>query len=144
VTNVGAIPDETAVPEQASRPDVTARSSATAAERIAVLAATEELLQQISPNGDLLDLAVQMRDRGVESLLFARSDGKILAVVTDRQIAYLAASPVATAAKRLDDQAADDEAAGAVGVPSVPATPEPVPNQPNGRQAGGRQAVGRP
>ncbi|MDQ2740567.1 MAG: hypothetical protein M3Y35_18545, partial [Actinomycetota bacterium] len=119
-----------------------------------VLAATEELLQQISPNGDLLDLAVQMRDRGVESLLFARPDGKILAVVTDRQIAYLAASPVVTAAKRLDDQAAHDEAADAVSAPSVPATPGPVPNQPatpesvpnqpNGRQAGGRQAVGRP
>lgn len=47
-------------------------------------------LVALSASGDLLDLARHLRELGVESLLFARPDGRIERVVTDRQIAHLA------------------------------------------------------
>lgn len=50
-------------------------------------------LLRLTPSGDLLDLAREMRDMGVESLLFCASSGRIERVVTDRQIAHLAAHP---------------------------------------------------
>lgn len=50
-------------------------------------------LLQLTPSGDLLDLARGMRDMGVESLLFCAPSGRIRQVVSDRQIAHLAANP---------------------------------------------------
>ncbi len=47
-------------------------------------------LSQLTASGDPLDLAIQMRELGVESLLFCRPEGRIEQVVTDRQIAALA------------------------------------------------------
>ncbi len=47
-------------------------------------------LKALTSSGDLLDLARQMRNVGVESLLFCGADGRIARVVTDRQIAHLA------------------------------------------------------
>ena len=47
----------------------------------------------LTPSGDLLDLALQMRQMGVESLLISRPDGRIRRTLTDRQIAHLAATP---------------------------------------------------
>ncbi len=47
-------------------------------------------VEELGEAADLLDLAMRMRDHGVESLLFADSDGLITRVVTDRQIAVLA------------------------------------------------------
>ncbi len=54
---------------------------------------TRAELLRLTPSGDLLDLARRMRDMGVESLLFAAPSGRIDQVVTDRQIAHLAANP---------------------------------------------------
>lgn len=71
-------------------------------------------LLRLTPSGDLLDLARQMRDMGVESLLFAAPSGRIEQVVTDRQIAYLAANP------------APETSAAAEQQPAVPATVEPL------------------
>ena len=56
-------------------------------------ASTRARLLRLTPSGDLLDLARQMRDMGVESLLFCAPSGRIAQVVTDRQIAHLAAHP---------------------------------------------------
>lgn len=56
-------------------------------------ASTRAELLRLTPSGDLLDLARQMRDMGVESLLFCSPSGRIEQVVTDRQIAHLATSP---------------------------------------------------
>ena len=47
-------------------------------------------LSELTASGDPLDLAIQMRELGVESLLFCRPEGRIEQVVTDRQIAALA------------------------------------------------------
>ena len=54
---------------------------------------TRSELLRLTPSGDLLDLARQMRDLGVESLLLCAPSGRINQVVTDRQIAHLAANP---------------------------------------------------
>lgn len=54
---------------------------------------TRAELLRLTPSGDLLDLARSMRDMGVESLLFCSPSGRIQQVVTDRQIAHLAANP---------------------------------------------------
>lgn len=54
---------------------------------------TRTELLRLTPSGDLLDLAREMRDMGVESLLFAGPSGRITQVVSDRQIAHLAANP---------------------------------------------------
>ena len=51
---------------------------------------TREELLALTPSGDLMDLARQLREQGVESLLICRPDGRITQVVTDRQIASLA------------------------------------------------------
>lgn len=56
-------------------------------------AAIRSELLRLTPSGDLLDLAREMRQLGVESLLFAGPTGRIQRVVTDRQIASLAADP---------------------------------------------------
>ena len=53
---------------------------------------TRSELENLTPSGDLLDLARAMRDMGVESLLICRPGGQIEQVVTDREIARLAAS----------------------------------------------------
>ena len=47
-------------------------------------------VEELGEAADLLELAMRMRDHGVESLLFAGSDGRMTRVVTDRQIAALA------------------------------------------------------
>lgn len=54
---------------------------------------TRTELLRLTPSGDLLDLAREMRQMGVESLLFCSPAGRIQQVVTDRQIASLAATP---------------------------------------------------
>ena len=54
---------------------------------------TRTELLRLTPSGDLLDLAREMRQMGVESLLFCSPNGRIQQVVTDRQIASLAADP---------------------------------------------------
>jgi len=85
----------------------------------------EELLLRLSPSGDLLDLAREMREQGVESLMFAGRDGRIATVVTDRQIAYLAAAPRQSASApeqhRYGGRSDEDPA---------PATPERTPTVP--------------
>ena len=53
---------------------------------------TRSQLMKLTPSGDLLDLAREMREMGVETLLFCRPGGQIDQVVTDRHIAHLAAS----------------------------------------------------
>lgn len=47
-------------------------------------------LVALTASDDLMNLARHLRELGVESLLFARPDGRIDRVVTDRQIAHLA------------------------------------------------------
>jgi hypothetical protein len=59
--------------------------------------ARRELLR-LTRSDDLLDLAREMRDMGVESILFCTPQGRIRQVVTDRQIAHLAASYAAPSA----------------------------------------------
>jgi len=89
----------------------------------------EELLRPLSPTGDLLDLARVMRELGVESLIFAGSDGRISTVVTDRQIAHLAAAPPNSASvtgRRRQARSVEEPAAStpAAQVPSQ----QPAPN----------------
>ena len=71
---------------------------------------TRTELLRLTPSGDLLDLALRMRDMGVESLLFCAPSGRINQVVTDRQIAHVAANP---------DPAPVGAAASAVDAPDV-------------------------
>jgi len=49
-------------------------------------------LLALTPSGDLMDLALQLREHGVESLLLCRPAGQIVQVITDRQIAQLAST----------------------------------------------------
>ena len=101
-------------------------------------------VEELGEAADLLELAMRMRDHGVESLLFAGSDGRITRVVTDRQIAALATDlsggqPVSVPYPRLERPAgAERETAlgrpagaaadsGAARVPSqLPPEPAPV------------------
>jgi hypothetical protein len=51
---------------------------------------TRQELLALTSSDDLMDLARQLREQGVESLLICRPGGRIAQVVTDRQIAQLA------------------------------------------------------
>src|ERR1700712_3171592 len=62
---------------------------------------THQELLALTPSGDLMDLARQLRNQGVESLVIGRRGGRITQVVTDRQIAQLAA-PDSYPATRFD------------------------------------------
>lgn len=99
-------------------------------------------VEELGEATDLLELAMRMRDHGVESLLFADPGGRITRVVTDRQIAALATDvsvgrPVSLPNPRLERSGADQEAASgqsagpatAAGVARVPSQlpPEPAP-----------------
>ncbi len=88
-------------------------------------ASTRSELLRLAPSGDLLDLARQMRDMGVESLLFCRPSGRIEQVVTDRQIAHLAATPdpLRTAAVTSTDRDEVEPASEPASVDPEPAIP---------------------
>jgi hypothetical protein len=82
------------------------------------------LLYDVSPSGDLMDLARGMREKGVESLLFAGPDGRITRVVTDRQVAHLAESPVAESpAQPLAEAQVGPPSAVPVDDPALPSVP---------------------
>lgn len=83
---------------------------------------TRAELLKLTPSGDLLDLAREMRDMGVESLLFCAPSGRIRHVVSDRQIAHLAANPDPVPAALPGPPAVSP----AVRPPAGPADTEPV------------------
>jgi hypothetical protein len=87
---------------------------------------TRAELLRLTPSGDLLDLARQMRDLGVESLLFTAPSGRIHQVVTDRQIAYLAANPAPVPAAVAGPPAASAEAEPLVAAEPADAAPSSV------------------
>ena len=88
---------------------------------------THQELLALTPSGDLMDLARQLRARGVESLLICRPGGRISQVVTDRQIAALAAPDIHRSPRFKTP------------LPAIPA-PRPVPEYPVPTQTVGRDA----